>query len=254
MPTVAPAGSAATSICSVPAMTDIGRSDGAGPISQMKSASRSTPTPVSADPTSTGNSMQSSTSWASVRSNSAAVGTSPDRYRSSWSSSPDTISSTSSSCTRCSSSAISLGIGAEWCRPSLSYSNAWSDSTSATPCSDSSSPSGSSSAAKPWPHFALQRSEHVVEVGSWLVVFVDEHESGDLVGDAPLPGQFGADLDAVDSADHDDRQVGDAHGRLFFTDEVGVARRVEQIDLVRSRHRWPATRTGRRRATTTCRV
>ena len=74
---------------SVPATTSAGRASGEGPSSQMKSASRSMPTPVSAEPTSTGNTRQSSTAAASVVSSSATVSSSPDRYRSSRSSSPD---------------------------------------------------------------------------------------------------------------------------------------------------------------------
>ena len=74
-----PASSAVTSTCWSPAVTVTGRSAGDGPISQMKSASRSTPTPVTAEPSTTGNSVPSSTSWARVRSSSSIVGTSPDR-------------------------------------------------------------------------------------------------------------------------------------------------------------------------------
>ena len=59
----------------------------------------------------------------------------------------------------------------------------------------------------------LQRGEHVVEVGAWLVVFVDEDQSRDVAVDATLPRQFGADLDAVDGADHEDGEVGDAECR-----------------------------------------
>ncbi len=70
----------------------------------------------------------------------------------------------------------------------------------------------------------LQRGEHVVEVGAWLVVLVDEDQPWDVGGDATLPGQFGADLDAVDRADHDDREVGDTERRHLLADEVGVAR------------------------------
>ena len=79
----------------------------------------------------------------------------------------------------------------------------------------------------------LQRGEHVVEVGPRLVVLVDEDEPRDLGGNAPLPRQLGADLDAVDRADHEDGEVGDAERRHLLADEVGVAGRVEQVDLVR---------------------
>src|SRR3954447_18457032 len=49
---------------------------------------------------------------------------------------------------------MSVGSETVWCCPSRSYSNAWSDRTSAMPCSVSSSPSGSSNGTKPWPHLA----------------------------------------------------------------------------------------------------
>ena len=51
------------------------------------------------------------------------------------------------------------------------------------------------------------------------------------------------DLDAVDRAHHEHRQVGDAQRRLHVTDEVGVARRVDEVDLVAfaiRTGRWPA--------------
>ena len=82
------------------------------------------------------------------------------------------------------------------------------------------------------PPLGLQRGEHVVEVGALLVVLVDEHEPRNVRGDAPLPCQFGADLDAVDGADDEDGEVGDAERGQFLADEIGVAGRVEQVDLV----------------------
>ncbi len=71
-----------------------------------------------------------------------------------------------------------------------------------------------------------------MEVGAWLVVFVDEDQSRDLAVDATLPRQFGADLDAVDGTHHDDGQVGNTECRQFFADEIRVAGRVEQVDPV----------------------
>ena len=78
-----------------------------------------------------------------------------------------------------------------------------------------------------------QSGQHVVEVGALLVVFVDEHETGNVAGNASLPCQFGPDLDAVDGADHQNGQVGDAECGHLLADEIGVARGVEQVDLVR---------------------
>ncbi len=82
-----------------PASTVTGRSAGDGPISQMKSASRSTPTPVSAEPKQHRElrARRAPRGRACARARRPS-GTSPDRYRSSCSSSPETISSTSSSC------------------------------------------------------------------------------------------------------------------------------------------------------------
>ena len=79
------------------------------------------------------------------------VGTSPDRYRSSCSSSCVTISSVISSCSRCSSSASPAGSASMWWWPSPSYARPSSLSTSATPVNAVSSPSGSSSGTSPSP-------------------------------------------------------------------------------------------------------
>src|SRR5690606_18023106 len=146
-----PAGSATTSDVAASApepsgsTTTAGRSAGDGPSSHTRSSTRSTPTPVTADASSTGTASLVRTSCASVRSRSAAPGSSPARYASSWSSSCVTISSTTSSCSACSSSRTSAGTSSSWPFPSPSYSRARSVRTSATPCRDCSSPSGSSS-------------------------------------------------------------------------------------------------------------
>ena len=66
--------------------------------------------------------------------------------------------------------------------------------------------------------------QHAVEVGARLVLLVDEDEPGDAGGGALAPGRLGADLDAVDGADHDDGQVGDRQRGVDVADEVGVAR------------------------------
>ncbi len=66
-----PEASGFTSVSVSPARTVTGgRSEGDGPISQRKSARRSTPTPVTADPHTTGNTVASATPWASVCSSS----------------------------------------------------------------------------------------------------------------------------------------------------------------------------------------
>jgi hypothetical protein len=47
-----------------------------------------------------------------------------------------------------------------------------------------------------------------------------------------LPRHLGLDLDALDRADHEHGQVGHPEGRLHLADEVGVARAVQDVDLV----------------------
>ena len=78
---------------------------------QSRSATRSTPVPVTPEQTTTGTASPVATSRASERSSSGADGSFPSRYASSWSSSCDTISSVTSTCIRCSSASASAGIG-----------------------------------------------------------------------------------------------------------------------------------------------
>ena len=103
------------------------------------------------------------------------------------------------------------------------------------PWSFSSSPSGSSSGTRPLPNRAFKRAEDGVEVGALLVLLVDEHQARDAQRLAAAPRGLGADLDPVDRADHDDRQVGDGERGIDLAREVAVARGVEDVDLVRGR-------------------
>ena len=101
------------------------------------------------------------------------------------------------------------------------------------PCSCSSSPSGSSSGHEAGAERGLQLVEHAVEVGPRLVLLVDEHEPRDAGGDALRPRRLGADLDAVDGADDEHGEVGDGQRGVEVAGEVGVAGRVDEVDLVR---------------------
>ncbi len=74
-----PPASGATSVSVSPARTVTGRSAGDGPISQMKSARRSTATPVTAEPHTTGKTWAVATPTAKVCSSSFTLGTSPSR-------------------------------------------------------------------------------------------------------------------------------------------------------------------------------
>ncbi len=77
---VGPEGSQGTSSSESPASTSTaGRSLGAGAISARSEASRSIPTPVIAEPHTTGNTTPSTTPDASVASSSSVLGVSPSR-------------------------------------------------------------------------------------------------------------------------------------------------------------------------------
>jgi hypothetical protein len=78
--TGSPSGSGLTSMVRLPAVTSAGgRSRGDGPISQMKSARRSTAMSAAAEPHTTGNTWALSTPTARMRSSSATLGMSPSR-------------------------------------------------------------------------------------------------------------------------------------------------------------------------------
>ena len=71
-----------------------------------------------------------------------------------------------------------------------------------------------------------------MEVGARLVLLVDEHHPRDAQRRAASPRRLGADLDAVDGADDENGEVGDGEGGIDLAGEVGVAGRVEEVDLV----------------------
>ena len=82
------------------------------------------------------------------------------------------------------------------------------------------------------PELRLQVVDHRAEVGARLVLLVDEDEPRDTAFGALAPGQFGADLHAVDRADHQHRQVGNRQGGVDVAGEVGVTRGIDEVDLV----------------------
>ena len=86
---------------------------------------------------------------------------------------------------------------------------------------------------EPGPEALLQLGEDAVEVGARLVLLVDEDHARDAGGDAAGPRRLGADLDAVDRAHDEHGEIGDRQRGVEIAGEVGVARRVEEVDLVR---------------------
>ena len=71
-----------------------------------------------------------------------------------------------------------------------------------------------------------------VEAGPLPVELVHEHHAGQAQVGGHLPRLLGLDLDPVDRADHEYRQVGHPQRGRDVADEVGVARRVDEVDLV----------------------
>ena len=84
----------------------------------------------------------------------------------------------------------------------------------------------------PAPNDVAELVERALEVGPLTVELVDEHHARDAERGAPAPHDLGLHLDALDGAHDEDGQVGDAQRRLDVADEVGVAGRVDEVDLV----------------------
>ncbi len=78
----------------------------------------------------------------------------------------------------------------------------------------------------------LELAQRLEEVGVLAVHAVDEDQAGEvaLVGEGP--GVLGADLDAGGGADDDEGGVGGAQARLHLPHEVGVAGRVDDVELL----------------------
>ena len=64
-------------------------------------------------------------------------------------------------------------------------------------------------ATKPWPHLACSAASTLWKLARGLSSLLTNTSRGMLAGDATLPRQFGADLDAVDGTHHEDGEVGD---------------------------------------------
>ena len=81
------------------------------------------------------------------------------------------------------------------------------------------------------PNAARAEASARAEVGVLAVHLVDEDHARDTALLGQPPGLLGADLDAGRGVDDDDGRVGHAQGGLHVADEVGVAGRVDDVDL-----------------------
>ena len=122
-------------------------------------------------------------------------------------------------------------------------------SRSATPWNSASSPIGSSSGATPAPKRSRSWSSVRSNDGPLAVELVDEDHAGAGRARRP-PSRAGSVCTStpVDRADDEHGQVGDAQGGQGLALEVGVARRVDQVDAVAlplERRDAPARATGR---------
>jgi CDP-diacylglycerol--glycerol-3-phosphate 3-phosphatidyltransferase len=78
---------------------------------------------------------------------------------------------------------------------------------------------------------ALADCQCLVEVGAWVIEAGDDHSARHVDGGALLPEGDGAGVDAVDRVDHEQRRVGCSQPGPELADEVGVPRRIQQVDL-----------------------
>ena len=77
-----------------------------------------------------------------------------------------------------------------------------------------------------------QLVERALEAGPFTVELVDEDHAGKVQLGGELPGGVRLDLDALDGADHENRQVSHSECGVHVADEVRVARAVDEVDLV----------------------
>ena len=105
-------------------------------------------------------------------------------------------------------------------------------SRSATPRKAASSPMGSSSGAMPAPKVARSWSSVRSKSARSRSSLLTKTMRGRSERGAAAPHDLGLHLDALDRAHHEHGQVGDPQGGLDVADEVGVAGRVDQVDLV----------------------
>ena len=90
---------------------------------------------------------------------------------------------------------------------------------------------GSSTGATPAPKAGADLGQGAVEVGPFPVELVDDDHPGQAEPGRGPPGVLGLGLHAVGGADHHHGKVGTGQGGQHFGGEVGVAGRVEQVDL-----------------------
>ena len=74
--------------------------------------------------------------------------------------------------------------------------------------------------------------ERALEVGTLTVELVDEDHARQVQLRGDPPDRLGLHLDAIDRADHEHRKVGHPQRGVDVADEVGVARGVDEVDLV----------------------
>ena len=74
--------------------------------------------------------------------------------------------------------------------------------------------------------------ERALEAGALAVELVDEDHPRHAEPAGLAPDRLGLHLDAVDRAHHEHREVDDPQRGPHVAEEVGVARRVDQVDLV----------------------
>ena len=100
-----------------------------------------------------------------------------------------------------------------------------------TPWKSASCPMGSSTGATPAPKVGADLGQRAVEVGPLAVELVDDDHPGHTEAGGGPPGVLGLRLHAVGGADDDDGQVDVGQRGDHLAGEVGVAGRVEQVDL-----------------------
>jgi hypothetical protein len=69
------------------------------------------------------------------------------------------------------------------------------------------------------------------EIGVLAVHLVNEDHARNATFLGQPPGLLGADLDPGRGVDEDDGGVGNAQGGLHVADEIGIARRIDDVDL-----------------------
>ena len=100
------------------------------------------------------------------------------------------------------------------------------------PRKSASAPIGSSSGATPGAEPVAQLVEGALEAGPLPVELVDEDHPGHAEPGRLPPDRLGLHLHAVDGAHHEHGQVDDPQRGAHVAQEVGVARGVDQVDLV----------------------